>query len=430
MIHSLTSQTWLQFGLVVVSGFLTGLELRGYLNLRSREEPDKQSFSFGTSRTYTFIAILGYVFAALDPTLRVYLVGLAGLLVFFALFYYHKLQHRRSGALQPLIGLLVYSYGPAALLKSPWFLILLFVSVVFILNARPLAHWLIDRIAPHEMLTLAKFLLIAGVILPLLPREIVFSFIPASPFKIGVGVIVISAISYVGYILKKYFLKRHGYLVTGLLGGLYSSTATTVVLAKKTRRMTRPNRTLSAGMIAASGVMYLRLLLLVLFLNVALLRLSLLPLLSLGLLTLVAAWLVDKKGRGPVEDSSAVADSNPLELGAAFLFAFLFVVIMILTQQVILHYGKSGLAMLSFAVGFTDIDPFILSVLGGHFPHVSMQELTGAILIAAGSNNILKAGYTAIFGKHAVVRCVVVYLVLLGLVSIGWGFFISGTFLL
>ncbi|HDK43650.1 MAG TPA: DUF4010 domain-containing protein, partial [Desulfobacteraceae bacterium] len=268
MIHSLTSQTWLQFGLVVVSGFLTGLELRGYLNLRSREEPDKQSFSFGTSRTYTFIAILGYVFAALDPTLRVYLVGLAGLLVFFALFYYHKLQHRRSGALQPLIGLLVYSYGPAALLKSPWFLILLFVSVVFILNARPLAHWLIDRIAPHEMLTLAKFLLIAGVILPLLPREIVFSFIPASPFKIGVGVIVISAISYVGYILKKYFLKRHGYLVTGLLGGLYSSTATTVVLAKKTRRMTRPNRTLSAGMIAASGVMYLRLLLLVLFLNV------------------------------------------------------------------------------------------------------------------------------------------------------------------
>ncbi|HDL98855.1 MAG TPA: DUF4010 domain-containing protein, partial [Desulfobacteraceae bacterium] len=92
--------------------------------------------------------------------------------------------------------------------------------------------------------------------------------------------------------------------------------------------------------------------------------------------------------------------------------------------------GKSGLAMLSFAVGFTDIDPFILSVLGGHFPHVSMQELTGAILIAAGSNNILKAGYTAIFGKHAVVRCVVVYLVLLGLVSIGWGFFISGTFLL
>ncbi|NOX81131.1 MAG: DUF4010 domain-containing protein [Deltaproteobacteria bacterium] len=427
MIQSLVSQTWLQFGLVVVSGFLTGLELRGYLNLRSREEPDKQSFSFGTSRTYTFIAILGYVFAALDPTLRVYLVGLAGLLLFFALFYYHKLQHRRSGALQPLIGLLVYSYGPAALLKSPWFLILLFVSVVFILNARPLAHWLIDRIAPHEMLTLAKFLLIAGVVLPLLPREIVVSFIPASPFKIGVGVIVISAISYVGYILKKYFLKRHGYLVTGLLGGLYSSTATTVVLAKKTRRMTRPNHTISAGMIAASGVMYLRLLLLVLFINISLLRLSILPLLSLGLLTLVVAWLVDKRGRVAAADSSEVADSNPLELGTAFLFAFLFVIIMII---VILHFGKSGLAMLSFVVGFTDIDPFILSVLGGHFPNISMQELTGAILIAAGSNNILKAGYTAIFGKHAVVRCVVVYLVLLGLVSIGWGFFVSGTFLL
>jgi len=425
LIHNLVTQIWFQFVQVALFGFLTGLELRGYLDQRCREDPKRKCISFGTSRTYTFIAIIGYVFTVLDPAMKVYLAGFAGLLIFFALFFHNKLHQKQPGILQPLIGLIVYGYGPAAVLEPPWFLVLLFVSVVFTLNARPLAHRITAKIDSQEMLILAKFLLISGVILPLLPEKAVSSYIPASPFKIGVAVIVISSISYIGYILKKYFLKRQGYLVIGLLGGLYSSTATTVVLAKKTRRLITSNAPINAGLIAASGMMYLRLLLLVAFLKLSLLKLSLLPFLFLGLITLVVAWMVQKKEIVSPAKASDDGALNPLELGAALLFAGLFVIMMVVTRQVVLHFGKSGLDLLSFVIGFTDIDPFVLSLLGGHYPNVNMQQLTGAILIAAGSNNILKAGYTGIFGKRRVVKGVIFYLLLLGLVSLVWGIFLS-----
>ncbi|VAW77499.1 hypothetical protein MNBD_GAMMA13-23 [hydrothermal vent metagenome] len=240
LIGELLSQVWFHFALVALFGFLTGLEFREYSQSRDKEQPEVSVARLGTSRTFTFIAILGFVLYTLDPAYRLYLAGMIGLILFFALFYHHKLETGQTGLLQPLIGLIVYTYGPAITLLPPWFLVLLFVAVAFTLSARPLAHRLTANLDPREIPTLARFLLLSGVILPLLPDRMISSYIPASPFKIWMAVVVISGISYAGYILKKYLLKRQGYLVTGLLGGLYSSTATTVVLARKSRALPRP----------------------------------------------------------------------------------------------------------------------------------------------------------------------------------------------
>lgn len=422
----LMSQVWFQFGLVTLLGFMTGLELHGFLEERKGElSKDEKPVRFGTSRTYTFIAILGYVSTVLDHSLHLYMCTFAGLLVFMAIFYFHKLNIRQSSALQPLVALVVYLYGPAAALQPAWFLVLLFVSVVFVLNARPLAHQILEMADRQEMLTIAKFLFISGVILPLLPRTPVSSYIPASPFKIGIAVLVISSISYTGYILKKYFLKRQGYLVAGLLGGLYSSTATTLVLARKTKGSSTSSPSLNAGIIAASGVMYLRLFMLVAFLNASLLKHISIPLLVLGATGLGAAWFWSHNTKTVRSQDAEMGKSNPLELGVALLFAFLFVFMIAITRLVILHFGKSGLDVLSFAVGFTDIDPFILSLLNGHYQGVGPVQVTGAILIAAGSNNILKAGYAVVFGKRKFTMQATLFLILLGIISLGWGFSMS-----
>lgn len=426
LIAHLLSQVWFQFGLVALLGFMTGLELHGFLEERRDEQRgEEKPVRFGTSRTYTFIAILGYVCTVLDGSLRTYLTILAGLLILLSIFFLHKLKMRQSSALQPLVALVVYSYGPAVILQPPWFLVLLFVSVVFTLNARPLAHQILEIADKHEMLTLAKFLLISGVILPLLPNTPVSSYVPATPFKIGIAVLVISSISYTGYILKKYFMKRQGFLVAGLLGGLYSSTATTLVLSRKTNEAPEAGPSLNAGIVAASGVMYIRLLLLVAFLNSALLRNISIPLIVLGLITLITALLKSRAVKEIQVQGSEMGRSNPLEVGVAMLFAFLFVVMIIVTRQVILHFGKSGLDILSFAVGFTDIDPFILSLLNGHYQGVGPDQVAGAILIAAGSNNMLKAGYVLIFGKRKLTRQAVVFLSILGVISMAWGMTMS-----
>ncbi|HEC07144.1 MAG TPA: DUF4010 domain-containing protein [Thiolapillus brandeum] len=421
LIADLLSQVWFQFSLVAVFGFLTGLEFREYILLRSKERPEVPSISLGTTRTFTFIAILGFVLYQLDPGYHLYLAGMLGLVLFFSLFYHQKLKNGQSGLLQPLISLTVYTYGPVVMLLPPWFLVLLFVAIVFILSARPFTQLLTKDLEPQEIPTLAKFLLLSGVILPLLPNQPVSSYIPATPFKIWLAVVVISAISYAGYILKKYLLKRQGYLVTGLLGGLYSSTATTVVLARKSRLLEKPDAALNAGILAASGIMYLRLLALIAIMNISLVPDAIIPLLLFSTLAIGGAVLIDRTAPSSTQTTPDLGRSNPLELGIALLFALLFVIMMIITQQVIAHFGQTGLNLLSFGVGFTDIDPFVLSILSGHYKATSLQQLTGAIIIAAGSNNLLKALYAITLGGRRNSGRIALYLLILGILTIIYG---------
>ena len=415
-LQQIMEQHWFQFVFVALLGFLTGLEIREYILTKQNH------FKIGSSRTYTFLAILGFVLTALDAQYRLYLGGMLVLASWFALFYYRKLVAGQHGILQLLIALIVYSYGPVLQHFPPWFLLLLFVSVVFTLNAKPLAHRIVEGLERNELLTLAKFLLLAGVVLPLLPDQSISPYIPASPFRIWLGVVVVSGISYIGYILKRYLFQRQGYLVTGLVGGLYSSTATTVVLARKSKETPHGGTDqLVAAVLAASAMMYLRLLLLVAALQPALLPASAAPLLILGFITITVAL---RLGRHNSPATAAPLDhggANPLELGVAFLFAVLFVVMLAVTQAVIHYYGKQGLEFLSVVVGFTDIDPFVLSILNGHYQNMSLASLAGAILIAAGANDVLKGLYALVLGERRSGIKLLIALSLIGTVTAAYG---------
>jgi len=421
LIAQLLSQLWFRFLLVALFGFLTGLEMREYLLIKSRDHEKNPHISLGSARTYTYIAVLGFVFYVLDPGFRLYLAGLGGLLILFALFYYHKLQGGQLGILQPLIALLVYSYGPCLSLLPPWFMVLLFVATVFILNARPFTHRLTETIDSRELMTLAKFLLLAAVILPLMPDQAVSPLLPTTPFKIWVAVVAVSAISYLGYILQRYLFPHQGYLVTGLLGGLYSSTATTIVLARRARAEPGAAAQLSLAIIAASGMMYLRLLVLITLLNSDFLRPTAAPFLLLGVGGILFPLLRARRSRTPDETRAEATSRNPLELGTAFLFAVLFMVMLLLTKVVLSHFGSPGLQVLSFVVGFTDIDPFVLSLLKGEYQAASLQQLAAAMVIAAGSNNFLKALYAAVIGGWCQQRLALIGLILMGLLTLGYG---------
>jgi len=413
------SQLWFQFALTTLFAFLTGLEMREYLRKKDHH------LSIGSTRTYTLISILGFVLFALEPNGWLFLAGMVLLGVLLGLFYDRKLVEGQPGILQLLMILIVYCYGPVAQHFPLWFLILLFVSLVFVLNARPLTHRILERMDQREMLTLATFLLLSAVILPLLPDQQISPYIPASPLKIWVAVVVISAISYAGYILKRYVFQRRGYLITGVLGGLYSSTATTVALARKCRAQPQSNKTMQAAMIAASGMMYLRLLLLASLLNSAILTSITTPLLLFGLGSLVIAILLVREEAHTSIDATEHPAGNPLELGTAFLFAVLFVVMLVVTRVITQNFGSSGLEALSFGIGFTDIDPFVLSLLKGSYRGIALHQLAGAILIAAGSNDFLKGIYAVALGGWKANRLVLAILFALGGLTIAFGLMLT-----
>ena len=406
---------FIHFLIVAIFGFLVGLEIKSYRK-EAIGESDNRYF-FGDLRTFTFSAILGFVLFIIEPKF-LYSLGFLAITLLFSLLYYKNLQDGKKSILLYLVLLLVYSLGALIQTQPIWVSALVYVSIVFVLNINEQIERFSKDLNTEEFQTLSKMVLFSAVILPLLPNTKVIPYIPLSPFKIWLSVVVISAISYGGYILQKYFFKSKGYYLTGILGGLYSSTATTVVLARKAKEI-GGYKVLDAAIISATSVMYLRLIVIALIFNISIGKSLIIPFTTLSLIGFLISWVYLKRNLNTKEEVSIV-DRNPLELKTAFLFSFLFIVMMIITNFVTKHYGKSGLEVLSFIVGFTDIDPFILSILTGKFV-VTNTLLIAAIMIAAGSNNILKAIYALWFGGVKNTYISAFWIFLLGIITISWG---------
>ncbi|MCF6200882.1 MAG: DUF4010 domain-containing protein [Hydrogenimonas sp.] len=406
----------IHFIVTVAFSFLVGLEVKTY---RIEYHSDSSKYFFGSARTLTFVGILGFLFYKIDPAHLVpYTAVLLSLTLLFAIFYWGKMRRKGQSILLFTVMLCVYAFGPLTQIYPLWMPALLFVLIVFILNARRAIHKFTAGVNTYEFETLGKMVLLSAVILPLLPKENVIAYIPIAPFKIWLAVVVVSAVSYGGYIAQRYIFPSRGYFLMGVLGGVYSSTATTVVLARKAAEI-GGSYMIDAAVVAATGVMYLRLVAIALLFSVPVAKSIALPFLLLSLAAFVVSSIYYSLGkRGVVAPSSS--DQNPLELGTAFMFALLFVVMIVVTDFVTSHYGGVGLRIFAFIAGFTDIDPFILSLLTGYF-NVNEQTVTASIIIAAGSNNLLKAIYAIWFGGAKRTYRSAMVIAFLGFVTIGWG---------
>ena len=393
--------------LTLASSALIGVGLRDYY------EQEGKFDTFGTVRTFTFIGLLGFVLYLIPvPAHAAYLLGMAVIAPFLLVYYQHKVRQRKSlGMIGVVIAFLTYAMAPIAIHEPPWFLMAIAISILLVLHSKGRIRRLTNRLETGEVVTLCKFLGIAGVILPLIPQAIpvegfagqVFAILPVTPRQIWMAVVVTTGISYLGYVFQTYLYPRKGMLLTGLMGGLYSSTMTTLVLAKRTRNHEDQTREAAAAILLSTPTMYLRMLFLVLAFK-PLIGLQLLaPFGCLSLLSAGYAWWIR---RGPAaqpgpaaEPQATVAERNPLELTAALLFALMFLAVAFITKYVLLYFSTAGLRLLSFVVGASDIVPFVVSVLQGNLG-LGDTQILHAIVIATASNNLMKAVYVYLFGNR------------------------------
>ena len=408
----------IHFLVVAAFSFLVGLEVKSYRKEFAKSK--HQNYFFGDIRTFSFIGILSFILFKIDIMhYSLYLAGFLAITLLFAILYHKNLEDNRRSILLFIVMILVYTFGALIQTQPLWMTALVYVSIVFILNSTKPLNKIFAEINITEFETLGKMVLLSAVILPLLPDTKIIPYIPLSPFKIWLAVVVISGISYGGYILQKYFFPSKGYFLTGIFGGSYSSTATTVVLARKAKQIGGLN-VIDAAIISATSVMYLRLVIVALIFNLEIGERLILPFTVLSLIGFIISSFYLKNQTKEPEQHVGIADSNPLELKTAFLFAFLFVAMIVLTHFVTQKYGTSGLEILSFLVGFTDIDPFILSILTGKLSVSSTQIIT-AIMIAAGSNNLLKALYALWFGGVKNSYKSAIWITVLGIITITIG---------
>jgi uncharacterized membrane protein (DUF4010 family) len=403
--------------LVLFLSFLTGLE-------REERRAGNGQISFGGVRTFPLIGLIGYGVSLLSggQVLPVTL-GFAVVAGFLMLSYWHKLQTSQfAGITSEMSALTTYLAAALVYRDQFWIATTVTVASILLLELKAALEGLTTRIAPDEILTFTKFLLLTAVILPVVPNR-PFGPYAINPAKTWLVVVAVSTVSYGSYVIQKVTKKQGGVIFAALLGGAYSSTVATIALAKRAGRERRPHL-FSGATLVASGVMYLRLAALVALFNRNLIMMLGVPFLALAGVGIAIGWVWS---RVPDAASGEIVrefePKNPLELGAAFFFAGVFVAMLVATHLVVTYLGKTGVYSLAALMGVTDVDPFIMGMTQSAGSSAPIGVAAVGILIAASSNNLVKGIYGfALADRKTGIQslCLLAGLALAGLVPLLW----------
>jgi uncharacterized membrane protein (DUF4010 family) len=403
--------------LVLFLSFLTGLE-------REEHQAGGEHYAFGGVRTFPLIGLIGYAMAFLSGGQYLALaVGFAVVAGFLMLAYQHKVAvSGLAGFTSEMAALTTYLAGALVFREQFWIATTISVASMLLLELKSVLEGLTKRIAAVEIFTFTKFLLLSAVILPVLPQR-EFGPFQISPFKTWLVVVAVSAVSYGSYVIQKATRGKGGVILAALLGGAYSSTVTTIVLSRRAKLERRPHLFSGAALIA-SGVMYLRLAALVTLFNRGLIARLWLPFLVLAGAGMGVGWLWTRLSdgkEGTVERK--FEPNNPLELRAAFLFAALFLGMLIATHLVVTYLGQAGVYSLALLMGCTDVDPFIMGMTQSAGSATALDVAAAAILIAASSNNLVKGIYAFFLADRSTgirILCLLAALALAGVTPLLW----------
>jgi uncharacterized membrane protein (DUF4010 family) len=364
----------------------------------------------GGIRTFPMLAVGGGVLYLFDPVHFIpFTAGLVVLGGWLAIYYRQHLSQEDEegepnvGLIVPVLNIKAYILGAIALALPPWVAVATTVTAVLLLTGRDKLHALARRVELREIVIAGEFLILTGIVLPLLPNTPVTDLTTITPRQVWLALVVVCTLSYASYLAQRYWAAAARGLWMAALGGLYSSTATTVVLARQAKSDEAMKGHAQAGITLATAIMYLRILAVVAFFNLTLARVMAPALVGLSLAGLVICALQYRYAGPPAQPAKASAPAlrpaagNPLELGPAALFAALFIAVSFVSNWAKTQFGTSGIYSLAAIVGVTDIDPFVLNLAQGGTTGMSNSALAAAILIAASSNNILKAVYAAFF---------------------------------
>ena len=407
-----------RFAIALALGLLIGLE-RGW---EYRDLPEGGRAA--GIRTFGLISLLGAVAVQLGgPSHELFLSSaILGVTLAMGLGYWRESGRGQDVSVTTVIAaLLTFALGALASTGQIVVAASAAVIITLILGSRAELHSMVFHIERQELTATLRLLLISVVMLPVLPNRGFGPWQALNPYEIWWMVVMIAGISYLGYFAMKILGQRQGVLVTGLLGGMMSSTAVTLTLAPTAKKSAQMHDVVAAAVIAASAVMFPRMLAIAALIAPSLVAPLAPPLLAAALLSLAGAlWCAWRSTKPELGDSGQdLSTRNPLDLWFAFKFGLLLAAIMILTRAAKGMLGNRGLFALSGISGLVDVDAITLTV-SSMFNQGQVKPPTAviAILIPAAINTLVKpAILTAIAGFKAAAR---VWLVLLLALAAGW----------
>lgn len=309
-------------------------------------------------------------------------------------------QHPRLGLTTLSSALMTFFLGSLVYWGDQKLSTILAVSIIMLLASKSRIHEWSKNFTDEDVYSALQFLAITGIILPLAPNHDYGPFGAFNPFKIWLMVVLVTGLGFFGYVATRLLGPSRGLGTMGLLGGLTSSTVTTLAFSKQSRERPELSGGFAMAIVLASTVLLGRIAVLVATINLNLLRVLMPGLLAMAIPGgLFASWNWMKNRKNTAE---APTFSNPMSLRIALQFAALFAVIVFLTRVGAAYFGSAGIHLVSFLSGLTDMDAIALSLTQlTTSSGLALSLAAKGIVIGALSNTILKLIFALSFGTRA-----------------------------
>ncbi len=325
-----------------------------------------------------------------------------------ASYYQERVRNGLTGVTTEVAALVTFLLGAVALLPGlpldpvhRYMLIVASAAVVMaLLSFKTPLHQAVARLSEDDLYATAKFVIIALVVLPLLPNRTFGPLDVLNPFNIGLMGVLIAGISFLGYIATRIMGEKKSLAVTGLLGGLISSTAVTVSLSRRAREAPAAVTLAAVGILAASATMFVRILLVVGIVDFALLPGLLLPLGAMAVAAYAVAISFYLGSKKHLPEAQPVPYRNPFELLPALQFGLLYAVVIFVAKAAQAFFHEPGLYVSSVLAGTTDVDAITLSIARFHQEGLTLSTAVMAIALAALTNTAVKAGVALWLGRR------------------------------
>ncbi len=381
--------------------------------------------TIGGFRTFILISIFGALsgyFSVYFNSLLFFFIPFTIISLLILMSYYYMIKstkdlHTTTG----ICAFLVFILSAIVFYGFDKFAVALSILIAVLLASRHYLHNFIRKVTKKELNDTLKFAIVTLVILPFLPNKAYGPLEVLNPYHIWLMVVFISAISFIGYILVKILGAKKGISITGLVGGLVSSTAVTLAFSGKSKKSSKDlTSAFALAIIIASTIMFVRILFEIFVVNPNLLGTLVIP---MGLMTLTGALFSYYFYRTKKREKTEKLDlKSPFTLGPALKFGLFFAFILLLSKSAQVYLGTKGIYLTSIFSGLADVDAITLSMAKLASNGVITEKVAAsAITMAAMSNTVVKGGIVYFLGSGALTRRIALafgVILLVGLLSI------------
>jgi uncharacterized membrane protein (DUF4010 family) len=382
-----------KIALALALGVLVGIERE--FSQRREGEP-----LFAGSRTFALLALLGaisgYLALQISPLILVGTLLIVGALIVIS----YLLSVRKSGDLgttTEVSALLTFLIGVVVSLGQLLMASIVTIAIVTFLALKPGFRTFTGKLSYEDIYATLKFAILTVVILPFLPNRTIGPLNVFNPAETWLLVILVSGISFAGYVLIKMIGPQRSVPLIGLLGGLASSTALTVSFSQRSKQNLELSRVLALGAVLASITMFPRVLIEIAVVNSALVSHLIIPLLGMAAVGVIAVGLLWRMERRR-EHTAEVKFTNPFSISPALKFAALFVVILFVSKAALDSIGTRALYVTALLAGLTDVDAITLTTARLARESLDASTATVTIILATMSNTLMKGSVALLFG--------------------------------